>query len=299
MFDLDNAIAEWRRQMAAAGIKNPETLDELESHLRDDVEQQSRSGLSGRQAFEAAVRRIGQAAALKCEFEKARPSKCGRKLKLLKGIVGVLLAGLAVLAGASAVFHVEMTLGRQLLAFAAVASILLSICAWRYVVRLLSASLEAPEGSAFTPGAKQILEFARAEAPLLRHDFIGTEHVLLGLLSLETGVVSSVLRKSGVDHEGVRTEIEKLVGIGPDHATAVAIPYTPRARKALQIAAREAKALNQAQVGAEHIFLGLLLEGGGAAALVLKSLGIRIEKIREEILQEMNPSSGRGGIAGS
>src|SRR5687768_13036549 len=112
MFNLDQAIAEWRRQMAVAGVKDPETLDELESHLRDDVERQLRSGLSERQAFEEAVRRIGQAAALKGEFEKTRPSENSRKLKLLlKGIVGVVLAGFVVLTANSAVFHFNMTLG--------------------------------------------------------------------------------------------------------------------------------------------------------------------------------------------
>jgi ATP-dependent Clp protease ATP-binding subunit ClpC len=103
-------------------------------------------------------------------------------------------------------------------------------------------------------------------------------------------VVSKVLRRFGVERDAVRVEIEKLVGPGPVHEVNPAIPFTPRARKALQLAASEAKAMNQARVGTEHIFLGLLSEGSGVAALVLKNLGIETQRTREEILKEIDPN---------
>ncbi|MEO8428481.1 MAG: Clp protease N-terminal domain-containing protein [Verrucomicrobiota bacterium] len=138
------------------------------------------------------------------------------------------------------------------------------------------------------------MELAREEAPRFHHDFIGTEHVLLGLLKSEHGVASKVLRRLGVERDAIRVEIEKIVGVGPVHQASGAIPYTPRVRKALQLAASEAKAMNHAHVGTEHIFLGLLIEGSGVAALVLKNLGIHVNRTREEILKELNQNQSNG-----
>src|SRR4030095_4236565 len=135
MFNLDQAITEWRRQMAAAGIKNAEALNELESHLRDDVEQHVRSGLSMQQAFEAATQRIGQASVLKNEFEKVGQAKLPLQ-RTLKSLLCVVFAGLIVLACAYSYFEFEMALGVKLLGFAAVALLLVSVGGWRYVVRL-------------------------------------------------------------------------------------------------------------------------------------------------------------------
>jgi ATP-dependent Clp protease ATP-binding subunit ClpC len=161
------------------------------------------------------------------------------------------------------------------------------VSGWPYVVRLFLIGPEDSQvGSAlstFTPSAKRTLELARAEAPRFYHDFIGTEHVLLGLLTLENDAASNVLRRFGVDREAVRMEIEKLVEVGPGPETTPAIPFTPRVRKAFVLAAREAKAMNHAQIGTEHIILGLLIEGSGVAALVLKNLGLDIERTRAEI----------------
>jgi ATP-dependent Clp protease ATP-binding subunit ClpC len=97
-----------------------------------------------------------------------------------------------------------------------------------------------------------------------------------------------------VDHQTVRTEIEKIVHFGSDQLTTHDLPYTPRVRKALTFAAREAKALNYTGVGAEHVFLGLLLEGSGVAALVLENLGVQIERTRGEILKELSTNPGAG-----
>ena len=140
----------------------------------------------------------------------------------------------------------------------------------------------------FTSNAQETLTLAREEAPRLHHDFIGTEHVLLGLTKSPAGIVPKVMQKMGVDSENVRREIEKWVGLGqPATQNSTTIPYTPRAKRALSLAAQEAKALHRTHIGAEHIFLGLLLEGHGVAALVLKSLGVDVEKARAEIRREL------------
>ena len=139
------------------------------------------------------------------------------------------------------------------------------------------------------PAAQQTLEFARAEAPRLNHDFVGTEHVLLGLLRSQSGIVSVVMRRLGIEFDSIRAEIEKVIGPGmPAQRVAANIPYTPRARKALVLAAKEAEDLNQAQVSPEHIFLGLIKEGEGVAAIVMKNLGVDIGRARGEIVKEMN-----------
>jgi ATP-dependent Clp protease ATP-binding subunit ClpC len=123
----------------------------------------------------------------------------------------------------------------------------------------------------------------------LNHDFIGTEHVLLGLLKSQSGIVPNVMGRLGVEFDSIRAEIEKVIGPGlPAHRVAANIPYTPRATRALALAAKEAEGLNQAQVSPEHIFLGLIKEGTGVAAVVLNNLGVDIGRARGEIVKEMN-----------
>jgi ATP-dependent Clp protease ATP-binding subunit ClpC len=153
----------------------------------------------------------------------------------------------------------------------------------------------------FTPRAQQVLALARKEADRFHHNYVGTEHLLLGLIKLGQGVAVSVLQKMGLDLETVRNEVEKQVGIGQESKTPVgSIPYTPRVKKVLALAGKEAKALNHSYVGTEHILLGLLREGEGVAARVLKTLEIDIERTRNEILRELDPqfSSGQGGDGG-
>lgn len=238
MFNLEKAIAGWRRQMAAGGVKDAELLAELEAHLRDDVEQQVHSGIGEAHAFEIAARRIGQPNALKREFAKAGKFKWEflRKLKC-------------------------MLLGVREVPF--------------------------PPLENFALSARQTLELAPEEARRFRHDFVGTEHVLLGLARSQSGIVSNVLRRLGVSSEAIRSEIEKVVSLGATQGTAPQIPFTPRARKALQLAADQARALNQPCVNAGHIFLGLIQEGSGVAALVLSNLGVRIETAQQELINEM------------
>ena len=142
----------------------------------------------------------------------------------------------------------------------------------------------------FTPRAQQVLALARKEADRFNHNFVGTEHLLLGLIKLGQGVAVNVLQKIGLDLESVRMEVEKLVGTGPDQKMVGNIPYTPRVKKVLSLAAKEAKALSHTYVGTEHILLGLLREGDGVAARVLKNMDVDIEQTRQEILKELDPN---------
>src|ERR1700754_1331900 len=142
----------------------------------------------------------------------------------------------------------------------------------------------------FTPRAQQVLALARKEADRFNHNFVGTEHLLLGLIKLNQGVAVNVLQKLGLDLDTVRMEVEKQVGTGPDQKMIGNIPYTPRVKKVLALAAKEAKALNHTYVGTEHILLGLLREGDGVAARVLKNLDVDIEQTRQEILKELDPN---------
>lgn len=142
----------------------------------------------------------------------------------------------------------------------------------------------------FTPRAQQVLALARKEADRFNHNYVGTEHLLLGLIKLGQGVAVNVLQKMGLDLETVRMEVEKQVGSGPESKLAGNIPYTPRVKKVLQLAGKEAKTLSHSYVGTEHLLLGLLREGDGVAARVLKSLDIDIERTRNEILRELDPN---------
>ena len=144
--------------------------------------------------------------------------------------------------------------------------------------------------SNFTPRAQQVLALARKEADRFNHNFVGTEHLLLGLIKLGQGVAVNVLQKMGLDLETVRLEVEKQVGTGPDQKQVGNIPYTPRVKKVLNLASKEAKQLQHTYVGTEHILLGLLREGEGVAARVLKNLDIDIEQTRQEILKELDPN---------
>jgi ATP-dependent Clp protease ATP-binding subunit ClpC len=146
----------------------------------------------------------------------------------------------------------------------------------------------------FTPRAQQVLALARKEADRFNHNYVGTEHILLGLIKLGQGVAVNVLQKMGLDLETVRMEVEKQVGTGPDTKVTGNIPYTPRVKKVLALASKEAKALHHSYVGTEHILLGLLREGDGVAARVLKSLEVDIERARQEVLKELDPNFEEG-----
>jgi len=142
----------------------------------------------------------------------------------------------------------------------------------------------------FTPRAQQVLALARKEADRFNHTYVGTEHLLLGLIKLGQGVAVNVLQKMGLELDTVRLEVEKHVPSGPDQKVVGTIPYTPRVKKVLNLAAKEAKQLAHTYVGTEHILLGLLREGDGVAAKVLKTLDIDIEQTRQEVLRELDPN---------
>jgi ATP-dependent Clp protease ATP-binding subunit ClpA len=141
-----------------------------------------------------------------------------------------------------------------------------------------------------TPRAQQVLALARKEADRFNHNFVGTEHLLLGLIRLGQGVAVNVLNKMGLDLEFVRLEVEKQIGTGPDEKMLGNIPYTPRVKKVLSFAAKEASALNHTYVGTEHILLGILREGDGVAGRVLMNLYVDVEATRQHILQELDPN---------
>jgi hypothetical protein len=237
MFNLEQAIANWRRTMLAAGIKSPAPMDELELHLREEIERLMKAGMSGQAAFNSAVQSMGQPATLQHEFAKTGASKWTR-LQRLKGAL----------------------------------------------LRFIGIPHPA---TALADSAQDILEMSGKEALGFHHDFIGTEHVLLALLNVKSGTVSGVLQSLGVDHKTVRDKIEKIVAGWPQ-PVGHALSYTSRVKKALQLAGAEARAMNQTRVGPEHIFLGLLQEGGGVAALVLKTLGVSSRDAREEIVENLD-----------
>jgi ATP-dependent Clp protease ATP-binding subunit ClpC len=136
----------------------------------------------------------------------------------------------------------------------------------------------------FTDRARKVMALANQEAQRFNHDVIGTEHILLGLVKEGSGVGATVLKNFDVDIKKLRLEVEKHVKSGPDMVTMGKLPQSPRAKKVIEYAIEEARALNHNYVGTEHILLGLLRESEGIAAQVLISLGLKLEDVRQEIL---------------
>jgi ATP-dependent Clp protease ATP-binding subunit ClpC len=156
----------------------------------------------------------------------------------------------------------------------------------------------------FTDRARKVMQLANQEAQRLNHEYIGTEHVLLGLVKEGSGVAANVLKNLDIDLRKIRLEIEKLVQSGPDMVTMGKLPQTPRAKKVLEYSMEEARNLNHNYVGTEHLLLGLLREQEGVAAQVLMNLGLKLEDVREEVLNllghnmDSGESSGGGGSSG-
>ena len=136
----------------------------------------------------------------------------------------------------------------------------------------------------FTDRARKVMALANQEAQRFNHEYIGTEHILLGLVKEGSGVGAAVLKNLDVDIKKLRLEVEKHVKSGPDMVTMGKLPQTPRAKKVIEYAIEEARALNHNYVGTEHILLGLLRETEGIAAQVLMSVGLKLEEIRQEVL---------------
>jgi len=137
----------------------------------------------------------------------------------------------------------------------------------------------------FTERARKVIILAKEEARRFNHDYIGTEHMLLGLIREGEGVAAAVLQKLGVSLENIRLEIEKLVQPGPTTQIIGDIPFTPRAKKTLELAAEEARSLGHNYIGTEHLLLGLIREGEGVASQVLLNLGLDLNTVRNEVME--------------
>src|SRR5215472_299196 len=136
----------------------------------------------------------------------------------------------------------------------------------------------------FTDRARKVMQLANQEAQRFNHEYIGTEHILLGLVKEGSGVAANVLKNLDIDLRKIRLEVEKIVQSGPDMVTMGKLPQTPRAKKVIEYSIEEARNLNHNYVGTEHLLLGLLREQEGVAAQVLMNLGLRLEDVREEVL---------------
>ncbi|MEX2189007.1 MAG: ATP-dependent Clp protease ATP-binding subunit [Pirellulales bacterium] len=152
----------------------------------------------------------------------------------------------------------------------------------------------------FTDRARKVMQLANQEAQRFNHEYIGTEHILLGLIKEGSGVAANVLKNLDVDLRKIRLEVEKLVQSGPEMVTMGKLPQTPRAKKVIEYSMEEARNLNHNYVGTEHILLGLLREQEGVAAQVLMNLGLKLEEVREEVLNLLghgmeSEEGGRGG----
>ena len=159
----------------------------------------------------------------------------------------------------------------------------------------------------FTDRARKVMQLANQEAQRFNHEYIGTEHILLGLVKEGSGVAANVLKNLDVDLRKIRIEVEKIVQTGPDMVTMGKLPQTPRAKKVIEYAMDEARNLNHNYVGTEHLLLGLLREQEGVAAQVLMNLGMKLEDVRDEVLNLLGHgmesaeagSEERGGNPGS
>ncbi len=164
---------------------------------------------------------------------------------------------------------------------------------WFEWAKELLAELKANEAASrkmFSPRAQQALALARTEANRMNHNFLNTEHLLLGIIKLGQGIAINVLQKMGVNLEELRLQVEQRIFSSAPYKSLGIIPYTPRSKKVVMLAQKEAKALHQPYVGTEHLLLGLLAEGEGVAAQALKCFKLELEQARKEVLKELNPN---------
>ncbi|SIO12123.1 ATP-dependent Clp protease ATP-binding subunit ClpC [Singulisphaera sp. GP187] len=150
----------------------------------------------------------------------------------------------------------------------------------------------------FTDRARKVMQLANQEAQRFNHEYVGTEHVLLGLIKEGSGVAANVLKNLDVDLRKIRNEVEKIVQAGPDMVTMGKLPQTPRAKKVIEYAIEEARNLNHNYVGTEHLLLGLLREQEGVAAQVLMNLNLKLDEVREEVLNLLGHGMDAGGGEG-
>ena len=145
----------------------------------------------------------------------------------------------------------------------------------------------------FTDRARRVVVLAQEEARMLNHNYIGTEHILLGLIHEGEGVAAKALESLGISLEGVRQQVEEIIGQG-QQAPSGHIPFTPRAKKVLELSLREALQLGHNYIGTEHILLGLIREGEGVAAQVLVKLGADLNRVRQQVIQLLSRLPGQG-----
>jgi ATP-dependent Clp protease ATP-binding subunit ClpC len=136
----------------------------------------------------------------------------------------------------------------------------------------------------FTDRARRVVVFAQDEARMLNHNYIGTEHILLGLIHEDEGLAARALKSLGVSLDGTRREVEDIIGRGSAEPMGH-IPFTPRAKKVLELSLREALQLDHSYIGTEHILLGLMRESGGVASQVLVSSGVDLNMARQEVIR--------------
>src|SRR5579871_5687817 len=154
----------------------------------------------------------------------------------------------------------------------------------------------------FTDRARKVMQLANQEAQRFNHEYIGTEHILLGLVKEGSGVAANVLKNLDIDLRKIRLEVEKIVQTGSGEMVSMGkLPHTPRAKKVIEYSIEEARNLNHNYVGTEHLLLGLLREQEGVAAQVLMNLGLKLDDVREEVLNLLGhnmPNENEGGREG-
>ena len=144
----------------------------------------------------------------------------------------------------------------------------------------------------FTDRARRVVVLAQEEARMLSHNYIGTEHILLGLIHEGEGVAAKALESLDISLEAVRAQVEEIIGQG-QQAPSGHIPFTPRAKKVLELSLREALQLGHSYIGTEHILLGLIREGEGVAAQVLQKLGADLNRVRQQVIQLLSGFQGK------
>ena len=149
----------------------------------------------------------------------------------------------------------------------------------------------------FTDRARRVVVLAQDEARMLNHNFIGTEHILLGLIREGEGVAANALESLGISLDVVRQQVEEIIGQGQE-APSGHIPFTPRAKKVLELSLREALQLGHNYIGTEHILLGLIREGDGVAAQVLVKLGADLDRVRQQVIQLLHGRAAEEPVSG-
>src|SRR5437762_12267146 len=150
----------------------------------------------------------------------------------------------------------------------------------------------------FTDRARRVVVLAQEEARMLNHNYIGTEHLLLGLIHEGEGVAAKALESMNISLEAVRSQVEDIIGQGQAAPTGH-LPFTPRAKKVLELSLREALKRGHNYIGTEHMLLGLVREGQGVAAQVLHKLGADLDRVRQQVIGLLQDRTSEGGFAGA